>query len=505
MAEYSTLAAVDLGSNSLHCQIARVVGDQIYPLDALREPVRLGAGLTREKLLDEASQERAVACLKRFGERLRGFDSRVVRALGTNTLRVAKNSAAFLKRAEAALGFPIEIVAGREEARLIYLGVAHSLPPSKEKRLVVDVGGGSTEFIIGATYRPHKLDSLYMGCVSYSLRFFSGGKVTKSAMKQAELAARTELQPIVAGFSRGNWQQAVGSSGTVRALADILQLNGFGDGRITPEGLERLRACLIKAGDTGKVELAGLRPDRVPVLPGGLAILSAVLSELDIGTMVAATGAMRQGVLYDMLGRFRHKDMRDVTVAQFMHRYHVDALQAQRVGALALTLYNKLAADGGNADESAPHYLAWAAKLHEIGISVAYSGYHKHSAYIINQADMPGFSRDEQTRLSLLVLAHRRSLKKVYDEIAAGVDWSMVLALRLAVLFCRRRADVALPPIRARTQGRRFRLALDLEWLRKNPLTVTALRDETREWDKTGFELNIKPLHEVEATDLIAA
>jgi exopolyphosphatase/guanosine-5'-triphosphate,3'-diphosphate pyrophosphatase len=497
MAEYSTLAAVDLGSNSFHCQIGRVVGDQVYPLDALREAVRLGAGLNEEKLLEDAAQERALACLQRFGERLRGFDRHAVRALGTNTLRVAKNSSAFLKKAEAALGFPIEVVAGREEARLIYLGVAHHLPVSQEKRLVVDIGGGSTEFIIGTSHKPQKLDSLFMGCVSHSLRYFPDGKVTKSAMKQAEIAARAELQPMVARFARGNWQQAVGSSGTVRALAEIMQLNGFGDGRITPQGIERLRAHLLKVGDMARVELLGLRPDRIPVLPGGLAIMSAVLSELDIDSMLAAAGAMRQGILYDMLGRFHHKDMRDVTVAHFMRRYHVDASQSRRVGALALSLYNKLASEA-TADESAPRYIAWAAKLHELGISVAYSGYHRHSAYIITHGEMPGFSRDEQTRLAMLVLAHRRSLKKILDRIENHVDWNTVLALRLAVLLCRGRTDIALPPFQASAQGRRFRVAIDPEWLAKFPLTVTALRDEVREWDKIGLELKVPRLDNLE-------
>jgi exopolyphosphatase/guanosine-5'-triphosphate,3'-diphosphate pyrophosphatase len=499
VAEYATLAAVDLGSNSFHCQIGRVVGDQIYPLDALREAVRLGAGLGEDKLLDVATQERALACLQRFGERLRGFDRRAVRALGTNTLRVAKNGAAFLKKAESALGFPIEVVAGREEARLIYLGVAHHLPTSKEKRLVVDIGGGSTEFIIGTAHKPQKLDSLFMGCVSYSLRYFPNGKVTKSAMKQAELAARTELQPMVARFAHGNWQQAVGSSGTVRALAEIMHLNGFDDGRITPQGIERLRLHLLKIGDMARVELDGLRPDRAPVLPGGLAIMSAVLSELGIDSMVAAAGAMRQGILYDMLGRFHHKDMRDVTVAQFMQRYHVDALQARRVGALAIGLYAKLTAEAPAGDETAARYIAWAAKLHEIGISVAYSGYHRHSAYIITHAEMPGFSRDEQTRLAMLVLAHRRSLRKILDRIDGHVDWDTVLALRLAALFCRGRIDVALPPLQATTQGRHFRLVVDPDWLSKSPLTVTALRDEVREWDKIGLELKIPRLDSLES------
>jgi exopolyphosphatase/guanosine-5'-triphosphate,3'-diphosphate pyrophosphatase len=297
MAEYSTLAAIDLGSNSFHCQVVRVVDDQIYPLDSLREAVCLGAGLDGEKELDAASQERALACLQRFGERVRGFDRRAVRAVGTNTLRVAKNAKAFLRLARAALGFPIEVIAGREEARLIYLGVQHSLPHSREKRLIVDIGGGSTELIIGSGYKPKTLASLYMGCVSYSRQYFAEGKVTKAGMKEAELAARNELQPLVAGFSRKQWQQAIGSSGTVRALAEILQVNGFADGAITPAGLERLRSAVIKAGGFERAPLEGIKPERIPVLPGGLAILSAVLSELGIAEMTPATGAMREGLL----------------------------------------------------------------------------------------------------------------------------------------------------------------------------------------------------------------
>ena len=506
MPEFSTLAAVDLGSNSFHCQVARVVGDQVYPLDALREPVRLGAGLSKDKRLDDDVQERALACLKRFGERLRGLDKHAVRAVGTNTLRVAKNAATFIRKAEAALGFPIEIVAGREEARLIYLGVAHELPASREKRLVVDIGGGSTEIIIGSGYRPQRLESLFMGCVSYSLRFFEDGRITKGAMKQAELAARNELQPIVAKFARGNWQQAVGSSGTVRAIAEVIRQNGHADDGITPAGLDRVRSHLIKAGDMDKVELAGLKPDRLPVFPGGIAILNAIFSELDIDSMTVADSAMRQGVLYDLLGRVHHKDMRDVTVAQFMQRYHVDALQARRVAALAFNIHRKLTADAGEPDEDVSRCLAWASKLHEIGISVAYSGYHKHSAYILANADMPGFSRDEQMRLAVMVQAHRRSLKKVTKKIEEiGADWDMVFALRLAVLLCRSRSDVAVPSLQPRRQGRKLRLGLDSAWLARNPLTVTALHDEIREWDEIGFELKVPGLEEQEAGDLALA
>jgi exopolyphosphatase/guanosine-5'-triphosphate,3'-diphosphate pyrophosphatase len=505
MPDFPTLAAVDLGTNSFHCQVARVVSDQVYPLDSLREPVRLGAGLDKDKRIDEETQERALACLKRFGERLRGLDKRAVRAVGTNTLRVAKNAAGFLRRAQAALGFPIEVVAGREEARLIYIGVSHSLPASREKRLVVDIGGGSTELIIGTGHRPLRLESLFMGCVSYSLRYFEDGRISKGAMKQAELAARNELQPIVARFARGNWQHVVGSSGTVRALEEVIRANGFGEDGITPAGLDRLRSHLIRAGDVEKAELAGLRPDRVPVFPGGLAILNAVFSELDIESMGVAEGAMRQGVLYDLLGRFHHKDMRDVTVAQFMHRYHVDVLQARRVGTLAFTLYRKLTTESGEPDEDVARHVAWASNLHEIGISVAFSGYHKHSAYIVGNADMPGFSRDEQSRLALLVQAHRRSLNKVAKDVEEhGVDWDMVLALRLAALFHRSRADIALPALQAKRQGRKIRLSLGSAWLARNTLTATALSDEIREWDKIGFELKIPELDELERDNELA-
>ncbi|HEX2825522.1 MAG TPA: exopolyphosphatase [Burkholderiales bacterium] len=502
MAEYETLAAVDLGSNSFHCQVARVVGDQFYPLDNLREPVRLGAGLRADKTLDEAVQERALACLERFGERLRGLDRHAVRAVGTNTLRVAKNSKAFLKRARAALGFPIDVIAGREEARLIFIGVQHGLPPLKEERLVVDIGGGSTELIIGSKLKPQRLESLYMGCVSYSLRYFPDGRLTRAAFKRAEIAARNELQPIVSQFSARHWAEAIGSSGTARALAEIAQINGLGDGTITSASLEKLRASMTRAGDTEHLDLTGVRPDRVPVLPGGLAILIAVLSELRIPLMTVATGGMREGLLYDLIGRVHRHDMRDVTVAQFMHRYHVDAPQARRVAALALALYRKL---GGQSDE-AMLTLDWAAKLHEIGISVAYSGYHRHSAYILESADMPGFSRDEQKELALLALAHRRSLRKVQPQLEEGaVDLSAVLALRLAVLFYRARTDFPLPSLQAKVQGNRVRLAVDPGWLERNSLAATALRDEALEWERIGRELRIPGLGDVDTAPDAAA
>lgn len=483
------LAAVDLGSNSFRLQVARVEDDQLYMLDSLREPVRLAAGLTAEKRLDRDAQQRALACLQRFGERLRGLPREAVRAVGTNSLRVAKNAAEFLQQAETALGFPIEVIAGREEARLIYLGVAQGLPQSDQKRMVMDIGGGSTEFIIGTGLEPRRLESLYMGCVSYSMRFFPDGKVGKSSLKQAELAARTELQTIVTEFSRGHWDVALGSSGSARVLCDILELNGYSASGITRAGLEQLRERLLDAGDLRRLDLEGLRPDRIPVLPGGFAIMYAAFCELGIDRMQPALGALREGVLYDLLGRFHHHDMRDVTVLQFMRRYHADVRQAERVARVADRLAQQFL--GTDADEDALHLLGWAARLHEIGISVAHSGYHKHTAYILANADMPGFSKKEQARLSLLALAHRGKLDKMRNLAGVQENIVLIMALRLAVLFYRNRSDVALPAMQGRFSGTKFHLTLAPGWLAQNPLTDTALQEEARQWKELGVSMQV--------------
>lgn len=491
--KYDTIAAVDLGSNSFRLQVARVEDYQIYPLDSIKETVRLGAGLTAEKYLDDESQGRALACLRRFSERLRGLSVNAVRVVGTNTLRVAKNSAAFLEKAEQTLGFPIEVIAGREEARLIYLGVSHSLPVSKTRRLVVDIGGGSTECIIGEGCEPMKMESLYMGCVSYSKRFFPEGKVTRDLIQQAELAARMELQTIRASYA-GHWQEAIGSSGTARALADLLEQNGWSASGITAEGLAQLRIAMIKSGDCKKLELAGMKADRIPVLPGGFAIMSAVFKELCIQRMSIADTALREGVLYDLIGRFNYQDMRDVTVNQFMRRYHVDADQAKRVKELALSLFEQIAPAIEIDSNVLRQKLLWVASMHEIGISIAHSGYHRHSAYILENADMPGFSKKEQAHLGLLVRAQRGGLAKITSLTEQRELWSAVLSLRLAVLFYRSRNDADLPKIQMKYRGHDYRIRLDSKWLEQNLLTQNALLAETKEWKALGVVFSIADL-----------
>jgi exopolyphosphatase/guanosine-5'-triphosphate,3'-diphosphate pyrophosphatase len=495
--QYETLAAVDLGSNSFHLQIGRVVDDQIYLLDGMREAVRLGAGLTRDKRIDRATQVRALDALRRFSDRLRGIPAEAVRVVGTNALRVAKNSRQFLAEAKEALGFPIEIIAGREEARLVYLGVAHSLPLSRDKRLVMDIGGGSTEFIIGIGVRPELMDSLYMGCVSYSLKYFADGKIEKPVFKQAELAARSELQTIVKQYTRHGWSEAVASSGTARSIAAILEANGWSEHGISASGLDKLRSALLKAGEVERLALPGLREDRTSILPGGLAIMCAAFAELGIEHMSVSDAALRQGVLYDLLGRVQKHDMREVTVRQFMRRYHVDTAQAQRVAELARSLYRHLREAEG--DPYAEQTLAWAAALHEIGISIAHNGYHKHSAYVIANADMPGFSRMEQSQLARLALAHRGKLAKLQDMSPIPGDWELVFCLRLASLFCRSRTDLDLPRLECQLTESGFRLLLPADLLEQRPLIAAALADEADEWKAIGLRLEMKPLRDAAA------
>ncbi len=482
--EYQTLAAVDLGSNSFHLAVGRVAGEQIYPLDAIREPVRLGAGLGPDRHLDADSQARALAALKLFAERLAGHHPETVRAVGTNTLRVAKNAPAFLKAAEKALGFPIEVISGREEARLIYLGVVHSLPIGRHRRLVVDIGGGSTEFIIGTGLKPALVESLYMGCVSWSRRFFPEGKVDKPSMRDAELAAREKVEPIVAAFRTQGWDEAVGSSGSVRAIFDILEASGRAAESIDAPALEWLRDEMIAAGHVRKLALPGLRDDRLPVLAGGVAILSAIFIELGLERMTPAKGALRQGVLWDLLGRVHHRDIREVTVDQFVLRYGVSRGQAQRVGSLSLDLFRQIEPGQAEPVEKAAALLGWAAKLHEIGISIAQGGYHKHSAYVLANAEMPGFSRQDQGWLSNLVLAQRGRLPKMKAAFADDPLLARAAAcLRLAVIFHRSRRTAKLPPLRLEARGRSgFRLSMPRTWLAAHSLVAVALESESHEW-----------------------
>ncbi|MEO0814051.1 MAG: exopolyphosphatase, partial [Myxococcota bacterium] len=462
------VAAVDLGSNSFHMVIARSDLGKLRILDKMRERVRLAAGLDSENNLSGGAQKRAIACLERFGERLQDMAARRVRVVGTNTLRSAKNSAEFLPKLRRAIGYPIEIVSGREEARLVYLGVAHDMVESEGKRLVVDIGGGSTECIIGQHLDPRRADSLHMGCVTYSRRFFPSGKLRTEYFENAELAAAMELRSIKRGYRREGWDEAMGASGTINAVDAILRANQWSDG-ITLQGMERLLRAMVPFGRSTRLDIAGLEHDRKEVLPGGLAILIAVFRSLKIKRMEAASGALREGVLYDLLGRADESDVRDQTVEAMASRYGADRAQAARVENTAAYLLEQIAGPWGLAPERSARFLSWAAKLHEIGLALAYSGYHKHGEYLIENSDMPGFSRGEQRALARLVRTHRRRFKpELFRDLSESYQSfvrRLSVLLRLAVCLNRSRNDNGLPQIGMSVDDDRVRLVFPHGWL----------------------------------------
>jgi len=493
------LAAVDLGSNSFRLSIGRVVQEDgmahLYTVDRLRESVQLAGGLDENNRLSDESIARAITILKRFGERLAGFPPARVRAVATNTFRVATNIADVLPLAQQALGFPIAVISGREEARLIYLGVANELPPAQENRLVVDIGGGSTELIIGKGFEPLRLSSLFMGCVSHTRRFFPDGRITEDGMRQAVVAAQRELEGIASQYRKTGWREAYGSSGTAKGLLAILMENGWSQQGLTLEGMQALRAKLVRDGKVNMRELPGLRPERAPVLAGGLAIMLAVFQELNITHMLPGDGALRAGVLYDMLGRAAHHDKRDETVRQFIKRYQIDAAQAGRVKTLAQTFFHQLGlnSDEANAGEQQDLQLAlgWAGSLHEIGLSVAHADYHKHGAYILEHADMPGFTREDQALLAFLVLGHQGKLSKLRSLKPSRQRWLTLLCLRLAVQLLRRRSVGSQRPLRLSVSDNTVRIHVPKAWLHAHPLSAYTLQNEAREWDKAGFVLDI--------------
>jgi len=505
------VAAVDLGSNSFRMLVAQAVntpsGTQLRPIDTLRESVRLAAGLTENKLLGNDAYQRGLTAIRRFGERIRGFDPANVRAVATNTLRVAKNAQQFVDDAQEALGFPIEVIAGVEEARLIYIGAAHEVQAIQGNRLVVDIGGGSTEFIIGKGYEPKLMESLYIGCVSHSMRFFPKGDIDAHAFKEAELAARREIQVISGAYLKSGWKQAIGSSGTARALADLIaanEFNGHGDGLtmgrviagsglITREGLKALKKHLLKYENVNQVELVGLKDDRRSVWPGGLAIMIAVFDELGIESMEVTDAALRSGVLYDLLGRSQHHDMRYVTVEQFMQRYAVDRDQANRVGKLAADFLLQLPKPETESRDDNVALLQWAANLHEIGLSISHNGYHKHSAYIAGNADMPGFSKNDQARLAALLIGHAGKLGKLANN-PNFHDWRMLFCLRLAQVLCRGRSDTNFPKVKVSEHDGSYLVSLSQEWAAQHPLTEFSLLKEAAEWERVGrsYQVSLK-------------
>jgi exopolyphosphatase/guanosine-5'-triphosphate,3'-diphosphate pyrophosphatase len=488
------MAAIDLGSNSFHMIIAELLDGELRIVDRLREMVRLAGGLDEQGNLDEASRQRALDCLQRFGQRLAGFPAGAVRAVGTNTLRRAR-SAGFLYQARQALGHPIEIIAGVEEARLIYLGVAHGMADNETMRLVVDIGGGSTEVILGRRFQPLELESLYMGCVSFSQRFFADGKITAKAMKKALLAARLEVQGIEREFRDIGWGEVVGASGTIKAVHEVILANGWSEEGITPAALQRLVEALVAAGDIEKLSLNGLKEDRRAVICGGVAVLLALFEGLRIERMQVSDLALREGLLYDMLGRIRHEDVRERTIGLLGSRYQIDPQQAARVEQTALALLPGVAHDWALDDEEARQLLGWAARLHEIGLSIAHNQYHKHGAYLLANCDLLGFSRREQQQLAILVRVHRRKFPVAelapLGEAEAKRGRYLAVVLRLAVLLHRSHSEEPMPTLLLSGREEGLSVRFPEGWLESHPLTQADLEQECEFLEAAKFKLTV--------------
>jgi len=491
------VAAVDLGSNSFHMIVAKPRGHEITVVDRLREPVRLAAGLDEQKRLSAEAQQRAVDCLERFGQRLRAIRPGRARVVGTNTLRRMRDPGSFLAAAERALGHPVEVISGVEEARLIYGGVVHGMGADQPRRLVIDIGGGSTEVIIGERDEPRLLESVRMGCVSYSERFFAGGEISRKRFMAARMAARLEAEYLAAEYRGRGWDVCIGASGTVRAIAKVIAGCGWADGEVTPDGLARAGDLIVKLGSIDALDLDGLRDDRKPIFPGGLAVLTGLFDALGIRRMTVSDRALREGVVYDLLGRLSDHDVRHDTVAGLARRFGVDEAHADQVRATALSILQE-AGEGWSglaADPDCRQLLIWASLLHEIGLFVAHGSYHKHGEYLVRNGDLHGFSQLDQRMLAALVRLHRGKFRQAaLDDVPEG--WRdrlsrLAIILRLAVILRRGRSADAIPPVRIEASADQVTVEFDAQWLADHALTRAGLEREQDLLKQAGFRLRV--------------
>ena len=488
----SVCAVLDLGSNSFHLLVGRLDQGRLVTVDRRKDTVRLAQGLQHDGLLAEDVMTRALESLGVFAQQVRNVPRQNLRVVGTNTLRAARNAKDFLERAEHVIGVPIDVISGQEEGRLIFLGVVKGHAGTSVRRLVIDIGGGSTEFIVGKR-SAKRIESLFIGCVSMSERFFPDRRVTEERYERALTLARAEIQHLAEGFGAGRWDEAVGSSGTVRYVSAAIDALMPGDHRITLEGIQRLVRHMITGRKVEALADVGLSGDRQPVFPGGLAILHAAFLELGIQQLHVSDYALKEGVLYELADQGQYEDTRRKTIDYLCKQFQIDRQQSTRVERLARQLLPQLRDQLVVEPEFAEQALRAAAELHELGLTISHSGYHKHGAYILENADMPGFSRREQTMLSFLVLNHRRKLRiPEATSYRFRSDWALVLVLRLACLFNRIRVDQRLPAIRILPARKGWTLEVAADWLAQHPLVEEDLRAENEFLAAAGHALALK-------------
>jgi exopolyphosphatase/guanosine-5'-triphosphate,3'-diphosphate pyrophosphatase len=479
-------AAVDLGSNSFRLSIGQHDGESIRVLKSMREPIRLAAGLDAAGNLTETAMQRALLCLKNFKLSLAAYEFDAVRVVATSTMRQARNVAAFLPMAEQAIGYPIEIISGEEEGRLIYMGVANSLAQPNERRLVVDIGGGSTELILGRGLDIERVESFSVGSVKQSLSFFVNGRIDAPSFEAAILSARSHFEDGAPPYHPEYWKRAYGSSGTIRAIFEIIDKNKLGD-CITPASLEAVKKRFIAFGQVGKIDMPGLRADRASTVIGGLAILIGVMHELGIEKLEPIEAGLRMGVMWDLYLRSTRRDRREQSVRWYLRKFQVDESRAARVADDALALYQQMKP----ASDTMPRYLYWSALLHEVGMVVSQTGYHKHTAYMVENADLPGFTTREQKSMSRLLIAQKGNLRKVNEQLSEPDFAKAVVALRLAILFMHSRITFDDKAIKLRMKNR-IDLELRREHIAEHPTLAYWIEKEQEAWDEVGVDFSVK-------------
>jgi exopolyphosphatase/guanosine-5'-triphosphate,3'-diphosphate pyrophosphatase len=480
-------AAVDLGSNSFRLHIGCHDGAAIRVIKSERDPIRLGAGLDCKGNLTEHAVKLTLASLKRFGDILNAYPLNAVRVVGTNALRIARNASAILPSAERAIGYPIEIISGEEEGRLIYMGVANSLADLNERRLVVDIGGGSTEMILGNGEAIELVESFSIGTVEQNAAFFPGGRINAASFDAAILSARSHFEDAAPLYRPQFWSNAYATSGTMRAIADAIAKNDLGDGTLSMKSLEALKLRLIQCGDNRRIDLAGMRPDRATVLVGGLAVLIGLMQELGINSMTPISAGLRMGVLWDLQFRATKRDRRELSVRSFLRRFHSDEGRAGRAADIAAVLYKQLKP----ASDSHDRHLYWAALLHETGLAVSRSGYHKHAAYLVENSDLPGFTTREQQTMSTLILGQKGNLRKIGEALADPDFAKAVLALRLAVMFMHTQIDVGVEELRLKMKNR-IELGIRRDWFNEHPTLSYWMEKEKESWAQVGIDFTIE-------------
>lgn len=505
----NTIAAIDLGSNSFHMVVAEEQEGQLVMLDRIREMVRLGEGVGKQGKLDPEVQQRALDCLSRFGQRLRGLEANCVSAVGTNTLRRISDSDDFIFQAEQALGFPIEVISGIEEARLVYQGVARTLEQDQQSKLIIDIGGGSTELIIGEGFTPRLMHSLEMGCVMMTQRFFYDGKIKEKRLAAARIFVLQRMKAIHYAYSRLGWKSVIGSSGSIKSIANVIREMKIQDNDgINQQSLTTLISYCSDFKKIKKLDLPGLSEKRLPVFMGGLIVLAGVFEALGIKHMHVSQGALREGLLNDMVGRRQNKDIRNESIAALSNRFNIDQLHAKRIEDTAFELFNQLKDKCFKLYPHAENLLRWASTLHEIGRNISLSSYQKHGAYIIEYAELAGFSRQEQCRLATIVGLHRGKFSdenyRKFSQLTAeqskhdkrqSLRYMILLLtviLRLSTIFHRSRSENKLPEIGIKIEANKIILNLPDRWLNEHPLTINDLQHEADYLSIVDVELEME-------------